>query len=764
VITPTKVPPRRGDRVSKGPVRWRIHTALHRMSLERIDDASSGADRLQRPHPEFRLRSDRQALPCGWVTAAYRWQNAGDPRGRLVLVAETAEAQSQNYLLPARDTTRTPVLIRLPGRVRDLRIRLPPASFGDPAPLQIKELSALQTLRRQLRPYATVVLREPAMAWHFFRRCIDVLLQHGVHELSAALTLSAGPRLPDAYAEWVRRYDAPGEPEACEVRRHLAQLRNRPTFTCIVPVTRHAAPETAAAIRSVHDQWYPHWELLLVTSSESVDAATATPQSSDENGRIRVLVAPNSGCPTDALNLALAQAAGTFCVVVTPEAQLAPYALYSVAVECNAHPDALVIYGDEDHVNRSGQRHTPMFKPDWNPDLLRSQPLIGSLIIYRTSLLRSLRGWRAGLDGLAGWDLALRASTAVSETRIRHVPHVLQHRRAESPAAPVRPAIEIVRRVLGDHLDRVGVTAAAIDDGPGSVRIRYSVGASPPLVSIIVPTRNGRRLLERCVTALRRTADTPFELLVVDNQSDDAETLAYLTELEAHSDVRLLRFDRPFNFSAVNNFAAAHAGGDILMLLNNDVEAIEPGWLSEMVGHALRPEVGAVGAKLYYPDGRIQHAGIVLGLGKLAGHGNRGLIEPDPMAGSRTDAVQNVSAVTAACLVIRAEVYHIVGGLDEALPIAYNDVDLCLRLRQRGYRIVWTPYAQLYHRESATRGLDHTMEKVRRLRREQRLMLQRWGATLNADPAYNPNLSLVSPGFTPAFPPRVPRPWSVRPD
>jgi GT2 family glycosyltransferase len=224
--------------------------------------------------------------------------------------------------------------------------------------------------------------------------------------------------------------------------------------------------------------------------------------------------------------------------------------------------------------------------------------------------------------------------------------------------------------------------------------------------------------------------------------------------------VRVLRFDAPFNFSAVNNFAAAHARGSILALLNDDTEVITPDWLSEMVSHALRREVGAVGAKLYYPDGRIQHAGIILGMGRVAGQAYRGLPEPDPGSSVHTFVVHDVSAVTAACMLLRAEVYHSVGGLDINLPVAHGDVDFCLRLRQRGYRIVWTPHAQLYHWESATRGLDRSVTKVKRLRREEALMLKRWGSALRCDPAYNPNLTLAAPDFAVAFPPRVKKPWT----
>ena len=741
-----------------------VQGTSHDMSLEPLHDvcASGNGYDVSGPNPELRVLSERTALPHGWVAASYRWQGGGDPPGRLILFAEAGGAQPEAHLLPARDTTSTPVLLRLPAQVHGLRLRPPETSRFELGALQIRELSAAQIAREQLRPYGNVMLREPGMAWHFLRRGVEVLLHHGWHELRTALTMRVAQRPGTLYGKWVRRYDTPGAREETAVRRQLAQLRVRPTFTLIVSIDGGSSSEPAPAVRSVRDQWYPDWELLLVATPRSSDAdRKAIRQLSDEDTRVRLIDCTGAQWST-AVNQALAQATGTFCAVIAADAQLAPHGLYTAAVELSEHPDAAAIFGDEDHIDGGGQRHTPLFKPDWNPDLLCSQPRVGDLILYRTNLLRRIGGWRTGMDGLEDWDLALRASTAVPAEQMRHVPHVLHHHHAATGRVPhaLVPS-EPARRILREHLNRAGVTAQVSEDGEGSVRIRYGLPAPPPLVSIIVPTRNCKDLLQRCVTTVAGKTDyTNWELLIVDNQSDDPATVTYLSELQLVPNVRVLRFDQPFNFSALNNFAVAQARGSLLAFLNNDVEVITPDWLAEMVGHALRPEVGAVGAKLYYPDGRLQHAGILLGLGKLAGHPYRGLMEPEPAPNVRTRCVQNLSAVTGACLVMRTEVFQVVGGLDEDLPLAYNDVDLCLRLRQRGYRIVWTPYAQLYHWESATRGLDHSMRKVRRLRREQAIMVARWGAAFERDPAYNPNLTLSAPGFALAFPPRVRRPWS----
>jgi GT2 family glycosyltransferase len=283
-------------------------------------------------------------------------------------------------------------------------------------------------------------------------------------------------------------------------------------------------------------------------------------------------------------------------------------------------------------------------------------------------------------------------------------------------------------------------------------------------VTLIIPTRNRFELLERCVESIYRKTTYPnFELIIVDNQSDETTTLNYLTELERDRGVKVLRYDAPFNFSAINNFAVRHVRGEIIGLMNNDLEIITPDWLNEMVGHATRPEIGAVGAKLYYPDNRIQHAGVILGLNGNPGvAGHRYEKRPHGYTGEASRAVlcQNLSAVTAACLLLRRHVFEEVGGFDEKnLTVAFNDVDLCLRIEEKGYRNLWTPYAELYHHESASRGLDDTPDNFERSEKECDYMRRRWGQLLAHDPAHNQNLALERGMFSLASPPRVTKPW-----
>ena len=287
-------------------------------------------------------------------------------------------------------------------------------------------------------------------------------------------------------------------------------------------------------------------------------------------------------------------------------------------------------------------------------------------------------------------------------------------------------------------------------------RVRYRLPKSVPLVSLIIPTRNGLRLLRRCFESiLEKTTYQHYEILLVDNGSDDPETLRYLESIQGDSRVRIIRDNRPFNYSELINSAVTSASGTVIGLLNDDMEVITPDWLSEMVSHALRPEVGAVGARLWYPNDTLQHAGVILGIRGVAGHAHRYLKRGGKGYFGRASLIQSFCALTAACLVVRKETFEKVGGFNEALQVAFNDVDFCLRVREAGYRNIYTPYAELYHHESATRGDEDTAEKQLRFSKESAYMKQRWGDLLLNDPAYSPNLTLEYQDFSLAWPPRV---------
>jgi GT2 family glycosyltransferase len=446
-------------------------------------------------------------------------------------------------------------------------------------------------------------------------------------------------------------------------------------------------------------------------------------------------------------------------------------ALYEVAALLQDHPDADLIYSDEDKIDAHGRRYEPHFKAAWNAELILAQNFVSHLGVYRRSLLAEVGGLREGFEGSQDFDLALRVSERTRPERIRHIPWVLYHWRQEGgpetfSQAQMDRCADAARRAVEEHLARTGqtrVSATNQADAPGWIDVRRAPPEPRPLVSIIVPTRDRADLLQRCADGVLRETDyAPLELIVVDNGSAEPATAALFERLRADPRVRILAAPGPFNYSALNNLAAAEAAGEVLVLLNNDIEVTDAGWLSALVAQAVRPTVGAAGARLLFPDGRVQHAGVVVGVGGVAGHLGYG--QPGDNGGyyKHLTTARNVTAVTAACLAIRKAVWDEVGGLDaERLPVAFNDVDLCLKLRARGYDVVFEPHAQLVHHESATRGDDRSPADQARFDAELAAMRERWGAALDDDPFYSPLFDRTRSDHHLASPPRRRPPWLV---
>ena len=463
-----------------------------------------------------------------------------------------------------------------------------------------------------------------------------------------------------------------------------------------------------------------------------------------------------------------ALATGEWVALLDQDDRLAEHALGWLADTIGRTPSLQLIYSDEDKIDERGRRHDPYFKCDWNRDLFYSQNMFCHLGAYRRTLLESIDGFQEGVEGAQDHDLVLRCIEQTGDEAIAHIPHVLYHWRVHSGSTASGSdaksyAAQAGQRALNDHFRRMGMAATAEWAGHG-YRVRHALPSPAPLVSLIIPTRNALALMRTCVESiLTLTTYSSYEIIIVDNGSDDPAALEYFASLTADPRVRVLRDDSPFNYSALNNRAVAGARGSLVALINNDIEVRSPEWLSEMVSIALQPGVGAVGAKLLYPDDTIQHAGIVLGIGGVAGHGNKHGRPPHHGYFGRTGLTSSWSAVTAACMVVRRDAFLEVNGLDQTvLKVAFNDVDFCLKLKAAGYRNVLTPFAELYHHESATRGYEDSPEKRARFRAESDYMRRRWSEWLRNDPAYNPNLTLQHEDFSLAWPPRVARIPSVR--
>lgn len=561
----------------------------------------------------------------------------------------------------------------------------------------------------------------------------------------------------DTYRRWVELYDAlPGDGD-------LAVLKGMPLISVVLPTYNPPEKWLRKCLDSVLAQSYPHWELCVADdASTQPHVRRVLEEYQRRDARIKVVFRPANGHISASSNSALEIAQGDFVALLDHDDLLHPQALYEVALAVDRNRELKVIFSDEDKVDQNGLRFDPYFKADWNPDLFLSHNCISHLGVYDLALLRKIGGFRKGFEGSQDWDLALRSIEQVEATQIHHIPRVLYHWRAIPGSTALAPqekdyAHEAGIRAIAEHLDRTG-SSGRVEEKPGyrgNYRVRYSLPAVPPRVSILIPTRDGLEHLRRCVDSIVERSTYPdYEIIIVDNQSSDPEALAYLRELGASGTARVVPFDAAFNYSAINNFAATQASGSVLVLLNNDVQVITPGWLEELVGQALRPEIGAVGAMLYYPNETIQHAGVITGVHGAAAHPYAGKPRGWPGQMNRAKLQQNMTAVTAACLAVTKEKWDRVGGLDPAFRVAYNDVDFCMRLGRLGLRNAWTPYAELYHHESATRGSDARPERLAEFERERGLLLSRWATTIHADPAYNPNLSMTQELFSLSFPPK----------
>ncbi|MGH7097159.1 MAG: glycosyltransferase family 2 protein [Stellaceae bacterium] len=570
-----------------------------------------------------------------------------------------------------------------------------------------------------------------------------------------------------AYPRWVRLYDTISPGDRTAILADIDGFAYRPLISIVMPVFNPPAAFLRAVLESVRGQLYPNWELCIADDASTLShVGHVLTAYAARDPRITWVRRPQNGGISAASNSALALATGAFAALLDHDDVLPVHALYLVAREILRHPGADLIYSDEDKLDRRGRRFDPYFKSNWNPDLFLAQNMISHLGVYRTALIREVGGFRSEFDGSQDYDLALRLTERTDPERIRHIPHILYHWRAAAGSAArsadAKPYARIAARsAVAGHLERRGI-AAEVDFACGSSfqEIRYEL-ADEPAVSVIIPTKDRCDLLSRCVRGVLSATDyRNLEVLIIDNLSTEPETLKFFREIDTDPRVHVMRYEQPFNFSRINNWAVEKASGEILLFLNNDTEIVARDWLRHMVANALRPEVGAVGAKLLYPNGHVQHGGVILGFGGVAGHFHLRRRCEDPGYFGRACLQQNLSAVTAACLAMRRTVFAEIGGFDAAnLAVAYNDVDLCLRIRERGHLIAWTPLALLRHHETASRASDLRSDQQHRFGREYAYMRARWGAILDRDPYFNPNLSLQDPTIALAFPPRISYPW-----
>lgn len=549
------------------------------------------------------------------------------------------------------------------------------------------------------------------------------------------------------YGPWYQAY-VPDQETLEAQKKH--KFDYRPLISIAVPAYQTPVEFLKQMIESLISQTYPEWELCIANASpDNEEMQRVLADYSEKDSRVRFCNLKENLGIAENTNRAFSMAKGEFMGLLDHDDLLATNALYEIVQALQDHPQADALYTDEDKVTTELDEHfQPHLKPDFNLDLLRSNNYICHFFVVRRSIVEKAGGFRKEFDGAQDYDFIFRCTENARE--VLHVPEILYHWRthkastADNPASKMY-AFEAGKRAIEANLERTGTKGVVSHTQDiGFYRVKYPVQGKP-LVSVIIPNKDEKETLRTCMEMLNNnTSYQNFEIIIIENNSTTDEIFRYYKELSKDPRIHLLRWGKEFNYSAINNFGVAHAKGEYLLFLNNDIKSINPDWMEELLGVCQRPEVGGVGAKLIYPDNTIQHAGCVVGMGGIAGH--MFVDMPADRTGylHKASLLQDMSAVTAACLMMKKEVFEEAGGFTEELAVAFNDVDLCLKVRKNNHLIVYDPYAKLYHMESKTRGAEDSKEKVRRFQTEIEYMRCHWLDILkNGDPYYNKNLSLT---------------------
>lgn len=551
----------------------------------------------------------------------------------------------------------------------------------------------------------------------------------------------------EKYAYWWKKNQA----TAKELKEQTAhRFAYEPKISIVIPLFNTPEKYLKELIDSVVAQSYGNWELCLADGSTSPKTGAYIKKHYNSEGRIVYRkIEENLGISGNT-NFAISMGTGEFIMFCDHDDVVAPNALYEMVKVINEKPKTDIVYTDEDLINSDGTVHSsPRFKPDFNFDFLRSINYICHIFLVRKSLIDRVGMLRKEFDGAQDYDFILRCCEQTEH--IAHVPKVLYHWRAHDNSTAGNPeskqyAVDAGKRALEEHYRRMGYEAVVENTGIFIVYRTIMKVQGNPKVSVIILNKDHREDLEKCVVSIEEKTDYPnYEIIVVENNSELPETFAFYEELQRrYSNVKVVTWDGPFNYSAINNYGAEYATGDYYLMLNNDIEVISPGWMSEMLGYCQREDVGIVGAKLYYSDDTVQHAGVIVGVGGFAGHVLTRFRKGETGYFGRLVTIQDTSAVTAACLMIKKSIYQLIGGFDEEFVVALNDIDLCLKVRALGQLVVFNPYAELYHYESKSRGFEDTPEKKARFKKEIKRFREKWGEILSkGDPYYNPNLTLV---------------------
>lgn len=703
----------------------------------------------------------------GWYRFELDIESPG-PKGGAKIYLNFGDGFLEEHSTPLNRDVDGKLICRVRIGVRPLGIRLDPTDR--PEKVTFRSLFAvrendLEILGKGVFRAVRTFTRDPQRGARMLKRGVNMLV--GAEKFSAtAIAYSpidaAAP--PDGtYDAWIRRFDYKSQ-DRPQIEAQLATLAEHPLISIVMPVYNTPQKLLDEAIASVRDQVYGNWELCIADDASPDDKVKAALKRwSRTDPRIRVSYREDNGHISEASNTALEMCSGPVIALMDHDDRLHPLALAHLAAAAMARPDAQIFYSDEDKIDLGGNRSHPYFKGGFNRDLLFCHNMTTHLIAYREELIRKVGGWTVGLEGSQDYDLCLKALDHVRDDQVVHLPHILYHWRMLEGSVALDPsekqyAHARARQAIQRYFDRNDIDAKSVEGhfyNLHNVEYTYS---RDPLVSIIICTRNGLDLLTTCVMSiLERTEYPNFEIVIVDNQSDDPALRAWLRGLQSrHRNIVTCLGDFPFNFSKLNNRGSRFANGEYLVFLNNDMEVISPDWLDRMMMHMQRSDVGAVGLRLLYEDLTIQHAGLVTGLGGAAAAPYVKLPRETLMNMGKAQLTQAVAAVTGACLGMRADLYHEVGGMDEELfGVAYNDVDLCLKVKEQGKSVIYEPRGELFHYESKSRGVDEgDPVRMERLLRERDSFIRKWGDKAVDDPYYSHAFDLGSPYFHLAFPPR----------
>ncbi|MDK9694626.1 MAG: glycosyltransferase [Sulfurimonas sp.] len=527
-------------------------------------------------------------------------------------------------------------------------------------------------------------------------------------------------------------------------------LEYSPLVSIITQTYNTEAKYLKKMLESVVSQTYKNWEFCIADDASTNKKTVQILQDYEKKHKnIKIAYRKTNGHISEATNTAIELANGEYLAFLDHDDMLAPNALYEMVKKLNENRELKLIYSDEDKIDENDNRHSPHFKSGWNPDMFFSQNYICHLTLIKKEVVGSIGGFRKEYEGSQDYDMLLRALEYVEYSQIDRVEKILYHCRVIQGSTAYQAGAKSNTHLAGlkalqDYFAKKD-KAITVEDGllQNTYKVNYPLPTPTPLVSILIPTRDGYDILSKCIESIyAKTLYPNYEIIVIDNETTCKRTLNYFKKIKTYKNLTILEYRATFNYSAINNYAVAHAKGDVIVLMNNDAEVISQGWLIEMMQHVMREEIGAVGAKLYYDNDTVQHAGVILGLYGCAGHSHKHFLRDADGYFGRLKIIQNYSAVTAACLAVRKKLYEEVGGLEEEhLTVAFNDVDFCIKILQKGYRNLWTPYAELYHHESISRGANDTPQKKERAAKEVAYMRDKWLSQLQEDKMYNHNLT-----------------------